>query len=128
MIKLHRLSAGVLAVILAGCGADAPDKTPISKPVETPTLKSAPDNSAAKAAAQNAAKQTAAFQAACRETITAKMPDPSAAKISYTPLSGADGFKAAVDLAAQEGGDVLTFNYTCTRTADGGVVTKRIGD
>jgi len=40
---------------------------------------------AAEKAAQKAA-ETAAFQSACRDKITAKMPDPSAAKISYTQI------------------------------------------
>jgi len=136
MFKLRFLSVAALAILLAGCGADAPDTAPISQPIATPVKNPAPENNApkqaaedaAKNAAENAARQTAAFKDACGEKITAKMPDPSAAKISYRPLSGTGGFQAEVSLARKDSGEPLKFNYTCMPDANGGVVTQRVGD
>ena len=86
---------------------------------------------AAEIAAQKAA-ETAAFQSACRDKITAKMPDPSAAKISYTPLSGpvsgAEGYRATVSLKQLSDGGSITLDFTCFKGADGGVVTTLITD
>ena len=86
---------------------------------------------AAEKAAQKAA-ETAAFQSACRDKITAKMPDPSAAKISYTPLSGpvsgAEGYRATVSLKQLSDGGSITLDFTCFKGADGGVVTTLITD
>ena len=86
---------------------------------------------AAEKAAQKAA-ETAAFQSACRDKITAKMPDPSAAKISYTslsgPVSGAEGYRATVSLKQLSDGGSITLDFTCFKGADGGVVTTLITD
>jgi hypothetical protein len=168
MFRLRHLSVAVLGVVLASCGADAPDTAPASKPIETPGTKLAPDESkadpaaqdaaqkaeekaaqdaaekAAKKAAQDAAQKdaaekaaaqkaaaaaaTAAFQATCRKKITAKMPDPSAAKISYRPLPGADGFQAEVRLQRQDDGADIRLDFTCIRNADGDIMTKLIAD
>lgn len=120
MIKSRLLLVTALAVILAavlsGCSADepaasAPSPSTAASPIDL-VQKLNPD---------------AAFKSACTDKITAKMIDPSAADISYTPLSGEDGFRASVNLKTQGGGDIA-LEFTCRRNADGDVVSKLISD
>ncbi len=70
----------------------------------------------------------AAFHAACTDRITAKMIDPSAVDITYTPLAGEDGFQAAVNLQKQGDGGSIRLDFTCRRTAGGDVFTQLISD
>lgn len=72
--------------------------------------------------------QDTALHSACTDQITAKMPDPSAADVSYDPLSGSDGYEATVALKPRAGGEPMVFTFTCQPTENGGVETKPVAN
>ena len=115
-LPLRLLAVIMLTGALASCGAKDPVKAvQVSAPV-APNIVSI----------ENAELPT--LQSACTDRITANMPDPTAANVSYTPLSGEDGYQAEVILLTRGNAKPLKFDYTCHRAADGEVITKRISD
>ena len=138
------LSYALLAAALIGCGSPDPvpaaDIVPAPAPARDITPETAPSPAPSPAPAANAPvtktipdapvvekpDPAAAFKAACTKRLKARMLDPTAASIKYTPLSGEDGFEADVTLLMADNGKVLHFTHSCRRTASGDVVTKQI--
>lgn len=105
-----------LALILSSCGAKAP------------TDASQTSLAALPAATQLDMSAAIELQSDCTDKITARMIDPAAANVSFTPLSDENGLQAQVKLLNRESGGTIELNFTCVRTANGEVVTTLVSD
>lgn len=105
-----------LAAVLVGCGADEPVKaSQVSLPIAHSVSATPLEDPA-----------ISILQSACTDRITAKMIDPTAVDIAFQPMSGEDSVQAEVKLLTQNNGTTIIFDFTCQRTADGEIITKRI--
>lgn len=124
-LTFHTLGLIGFVVTLSACGANETGQTATTNTA---------DRAVTSDAVQTVAKLTldpspeAALHAACTDQITAKMPDPTAANVTYAPLPGSDGYEATVALKTQSGGDPMMFTYSCVPTENGEVETKRVAD
>ena len=136
MTSRKSIFLSLIVISLVGCSPKEPKETaaPISSTIAPAEAKAKP---AAPATISPASVQTATikkpsaatlFQTACSDEITAKMIDPTAAKISYTRLMQGAGYQAQVTLQNQGSGKTMTFDYICLRAEGGEVITKLISD